>query len=289
MKQIIYSKSLLLIFAGLLLFSCGKDEKPDLDQNTTSDNANSQGMFDDAMKVSEDVMQQNGNAKLASPGAGINCATVDSIHYSSNYKRFTITFNPLCQGYDGKYRDGQLVVELNGASYNTPGAVLTIKSVGYKVNGVLLDGKKTVTCVTAGVHNIVVSDTTTGNDYGKITYTDGSVAYWKSKRTRSLIAGSGTAGISDNVYEISATSGIGNPVANGINKEGRSYTVDISSPVRIDFNCFANNTARYPTMGVITLHPDGKKDRTIDYGDGTCDNKVTVSIGKYSKEVNLSY
>ncbi|MBX9851392.1 MAG: hypothetical protein K2X86_06490 [Cytophagaceae bacterium] len=292
MKHIFIKTTALVMVAGLMMFSCKDAEKPDMDANTTADNANSQGMFDDAMKVSEDALTSNGSAKLAGGGTGISCATVDTIVISGNTKKFTITFtNTACS--DGKIRSGTITATLVGATYNTPGATLDIVTTNYTVNGTTVQGRKKITCMTGGnnaVHNIVVSDTAAAQSgYAKITYSGGKEAYWKSKRTRTLFSGGGNGTITDNVYDISATSTVGNPVAEGINKEGRNYVVNIISPIRVDFNCFANNTARYPTQGVLELIPNGKSARTIDYGNGTCDNIVKVGVGGKTYTVNLSY
>jgi hypothetical protein len=35
--------------------------------------------------------------------------------------------------------------------------------------------------------------------------------------------------------------------------------------------------------GVLEITPSGKETRVIDFGSGTCDETVTVSVGKYSK------
>lgn len=281
---------LILAFLAVLTFSCETKEEVDLDNHTTLDNANTQGMFDDALKVTEDALKANGtNNKIAVPGNSISCASIDIQTISSTHIIYTITFDgSTCS--DSKVREGEIVAELTGASsFNQVGAILSIKTHTYKVNGVKIRGKKVLTC-TEGcpkpVHSVIVTDTS-GSGYALITYPNGAEASWKSIRKRTLVSGGCDANISNNVYDINYLTS--NPVAEGINRQGNSYTVDISSPVRVDFNCYSNATARYPTQGIIVLKPDGKKERSIDYGSGACDNVATIRVGKYSGTVNLSY
>jgi len=283
-----------LLLAMVMLTGCSKPEKPDLDNSTIFDNANSQSIIDDALKITEDVLARNNKAKTEAghPAHSISCAPIDSIKAGADLIIFLITFDNTCTGYDGKVRSGQLKVTLRGSNFNTPGSMLTIKSIGYRVNGISLEGMKTVTCMVGGnlpVHEIIVSDTTTGDGYAAITYPDGKMAKWKSYRTRTMVGGGETATVADNIYEISTTPGIGNPVAHGINREGRPFAVNIQSPLRVNFNCLTNNTGRYPTQGILELLPDAKKARVIDYGDGQCDNEARITIDGKSYGVRLLY
>lgn len=289
MKHVIFKSTLMILVSGLFLVSCvDKDnEKPEPDYSTNSDNANSQSGFDDLAKVTEDALSTNGDARLSAPGTPISCATVDIVVLATDSIKYTINF-PGGSCNDGKIRSGTIVAVLDGATYNTPGATLTIATTDYMVNGIKLEGKKVITCVSSTVHNISVSDVI-GTGMAKITYLDGKTATWKSKRTRTLVSGAGTGTILDNVYDISTTTGIGNPIATGVNRNGTSYSVDVTTPIRVDFSCFANNTARYPTQGVLSVTPNSKEAMSVNYGDGTCDNKVQVTYYGKTYDISLSY
>lgn len=291
MRNAFLKISACLLLAGALAAGCKKKDKPDLDQNTTADNANAQSLFDDVLRVAEDVLSQNNKARIqGQPAATINCATVDTSKITSDSIIFTVTFGggSCTDPYDGKVRSGKLLITLKGASLNTPGAKLTIKSLGYTVNGVKVDGMKRVTCMDDSLHAIIVSDTINGKGYAAINYTDGKMAQWKSYRSRKLVSAGGV-GLHDNTYDITTTAGIGNPVAQGINREGRYYVVNIQSPLRLDFSCVYDGNFRYPTQGILELVPDGKGSRRIDYGSGACDNDAKVTIGSYSYDVKLTY
>jgi hypothetical protein len=58
----------------------------------------------------------------------------------------------------------------------------------------------------------------------------------------------------------------------GTSARGSSYSAVITTPLR------KANACPWIESGVVTITPRNKKTRTIDFGDGTCDNKATVTI-----------
>ena len=64
----------------------------------------------------------------------------------------------------------------------------------------------------------------------------------------------------------------------GVSSGGRSFTQDIISPVRTNFYCASlGDFAR--SQGVVELtvlegYPNRK--RTVDYGNGVCNNTITI-------------
>jgi hypothetical protein len=296
MYQFFNRTSYLALVTGALLFSCQGSDKGEPDKISTSDNANVQGMFDDMAKVTEDALNKNNagtGARLSSPGTPISCATVEKTILATDSTKFTINFPSGGTCNDYKIRTGTITAVLDGASYNTPGSILTIETTDYTVFGTKIEGRKVVKCLSNfsnnPVHEIVVSDISlTSSGHAKITYPNGQTAVWKSKRKRSLISGGGDGDIFDNIYDISA-SDAGNQVASGVNREGNSYTVNIINALRVNFSCFANNTARYPTQGTLMVTPAGKQPMSIDYGSGACDNKVKITYLGKTYDVTLSY
>ena len=62
--------------------------------------------------------------------------------------------------------------------------------------------------------------------------------------------------------------------ANGVNRDLKAFTVLIpsSSPI------VKHKACRYIDKGIFELTPEGFKTRTVDFGDGTCDNKATFTV-----------
>jgi hypothetical protein len=62
----------------------------------------------------------------------------------------------------------------------------------------------------------------------------------------------------------------------GIDRNGLRWTSTITSPLVRELNC------NWINKGTIVITPEGKPERKVDFGDGTCDNKGTITIeGNY--------
>jgi hypothetical protein len=95
----------------------------------------------------------------------------------------------------------------------------------------------------------------------------------ENKEKQEWTAGFDTRDKSDNIYFLS---GIGSVTIN----DTASYTKTITSPLLFNASC------DYISKGVVELTKNGTT-ATIDYGDGTCDNKATVTINGTTEEINL--
>jgi hypothetical protein len=262
--------SLKLLFTGLLVCSlivgCKKDEIEDTDTATTSDNALAEASFSDAENISDQAA--NGAVttyRTVIPEAGLlsTCATV-TIDTTVTPKVITINFGTAnCLCLDGRYRRGQILVSFNGA-YRDSASTHTITFSNYYVNDNKIDGTKTVTNRghnSAGhlYYDIAVNGSIVlANGGGTIT--------WSSARQREWIAGESTLIWSDDEYLITGS-------ASGTTAKGVAYSAVIGQALRIKLNC------KNIVSGTIAITPSGKLTRTINYGDGTCDDKATVTIG----------
>ncbi len=267
-------KSVLLlccVLSGLLIYSCTKNNSSqsaaDTETQTAADNSFAQSTNDDVTSVSAQS-EDNGvagsyhdstSSYILSP-----CATITFNLASSPYT-LTINFgNTNCRCYDGKYRRGEIIVTYNGR-YRDSGSVHSITFNDYYVNNYKVDGTQTVTNNgrnTAGNTSFTVQDNTT------ITDTAGHKLTFASTRTREWVQGESTSGIGgwrDDVYSITGS-------ASGTTFSGASYTENITNPLIVALNC------HWITKGTVEFTPSGKLTRTIDFGNGDCDNKATVTI-----------
>ena len=100
---------------------------------------------------------------------------------------------------------------------------------------------------------------------------------YTSTRTREWVVGENTSGILgwfDDVYKVSINS-------SGTNFNGASFTSKTTKPLQISLVC------PWIEAGTIEFTPSGKLTRTIDYGNGDCDNKATVTIAGVSFPITL--
>jgi hypothetical protein len=97
-----------------------------------------------------------------------------------------------------------------------------------------------------------------------ITYPDETQASWEADHTLSQIEGADTEAWMDNVYQITGGS-------SGINRNGVAFSATITAPLT------KNKFCRWIQSGVKE-YTFGEYSRTLDYGNGTCDNKAEVTF-----------
>ncbi len=95
----------------------------------------------------------------------------------------------------------------------------------------------------------------------------------KNNETQEWIAGFETRDRSDDKYYLTGNGSV------SIN-DTATYTKTITAPLLFDASC------RFISSGIVELTRNGST-ATIDYGDGTCDNKATVTIDGTTEEINL--
>jgi hypothetical protein len=72
---------------------------------------------------------------------------------------------------------------------------------------------------------------------------------------------------SDPVTEVFGT-------ANGINRSGRAFTVNIPQATPL----IKHKSCQFIDKGVLELTPNGFKTRTVDFGNGACDDDATFTV-----------
>jgi hypothetical protein len=101
----------------------------------------------------------------------------------------------------------------------------------------------------------------------------GGVVFWNSDRAREWIEGEGQPWYKW-VYLITGT-------ANGTNANGKSYTVNITAPLKVKFNC------EWIVSGTLEIQVENAPLVILDYGNGTCDNIATVTINGQTYTITL--
>lgn len=236
-----------------------------------------QAEFDDVLSTVEDVMKGFDDEMDKGPNgveltmSDTTCATITlDTEYAANGAngRITIDYGATnCQGKDGRNRRGIIYVEYTG-KYRTPGTKITTTLSNFYLNDNHIEGTKVVETQSREVYKVTVTG-------AKITFTDGTNITWESNRTRTWIEGNGTdlvdiLNIWNDVYEVTGT-------ASGTGRYGVNFDVAIDK-VTIKLECWLSRVF-HPVSGTITVSPSGFKDRVINFGEGTCDKKGTITIG----------
>ncbi len=263
-----------LLATTLSTVSCNRlrdrDKNNDNDTEMSSDNALAEVSYNDALNIADEASTLNTGDNLASYKTASNCATVT--HDTTTTPRtITIDFgaaNCLCN--DGRNRRGKILVSYTG-KYRDVGSTHTITFDNYFVNDNQILGSKTVTNMGLNASNQSYFSIVVAGKIIKANTTDSII--WNSNRTRTWTQGEATPAWSDDVYEITGS-------GNGQNKNG-SYTVNIIQPLVKEIGC------KWMTSGKTELQPAGKYLRTIDFGNGNCDNSATVLINGNTYTITL--
>lgn len=260
------------LIASLLFYSC-KKAKLNKETTTTEDNSTSEDVWttvfttiDVEVTNQEDLSFKTGKTNKNNAA----CPTIDVIYNNDSMYLKTITIDygtAGCTGVDGRLRKGIINITQTGR-YRIPGTKTTATLVDFYIDEFKVEGSKSINFESAGIFTIHVSNS-------KITDGNGLVTQWESVRTFEKIAGSNTPLIfCDDIWEITGN-------ANGVNRDGRSYTVDIITPLQKDVCC------KWIAKGVIEITPEDLKTRRIDFGDGSCDASAILTIGKKTHDITL--
>lgn len=266
-KTVIFS---LLLFNASILFlnSCNK-KKTEVDNETQSvvDNAiceqqfisiqpvvNQKGINQAGIKKvnaceSWIILGAIGTPSVTSPGpqdtADVNADGV----YDNGPVTFQIDYGTGCAGADGITRFGKINIT-TAKRWSTLNNSVTVDLVSYKYGNVTYSGSITI----SRPDSLTLSSTITNGHC-----TDGSwnIDYSGTKTIKK------TAGIDE--YTITGSS-------SGKNREGRNFTSNIITPLVKKGSC------KFITSGVMELTPDGFKKRTVDFGNGNCDDQATFTV-----------
>ena len=295
MKMNFIKISAVLSFLFLLLFYTGcKKSKDDPFTseyiNMARESALCEAAFDDVLKVAENIMMNNNDARIATTGAPLGCITaIDSVVTGVNQKRYTATFNDSCTSYDGVIRKGTIIFDLKGSNYNSVGSMLVVTFQNYSFDSNRVSGKMVVNKTTSNAFTVKVSDTA-GTGYAKISIFNPSdstriTTQWKGSVTRKIIAGDGNNIILDNAYHITTP----NSGMTGITSDNKYYTAKISIPLLVKYNCRAVGQLRYPMYGRVDYVEETVNYRSVDYGDDStiCDNVILLIFNDTNESENL--
>ena len=187
-------------------------------------------------------------------------------------KTVVLDFGSGCKGPDGRTRSGKIITVYSKPLF-IPGAEATTRFDGYHVGEHKIEGvhiTKNESTSTTRIITRVVRE-------GKITAPNGNYRKWAGKHTNTQIDGQGTPGYQkDDVFSITGSAEGERKVGDNITKWSRI----ILSPVIKAVAC------QWPSKGEVKITRNGKS-AILNYGDGGCDNKATMTFDGRTKEITL--
>lgn len=272
-------KQLKMFFALTILlsvaFACQKDEvNPAIDEVAISQQetlaeetlADIDLMVDEALDANFLLLK---SATIDNAYLG-DCPVV-TVNKTSNPQVMTIDFGTSCTGKDGKVRSGKLIV--TSASFTTFPSVRDKSFENYTVDGKKIEGSVTKTISKDQENNIrtaVISENVT------ITFPDGEgTATRKANQTRQyqrnkVLNPADNQVVSWGTVEFTRVSGV---------KVTKTVTAD--KPLVFKVAC------HHMVSGVVSVSTSNNQSWTIDFGDGTCDNKALLTKNGETKEIKI--
>lgn len=268
--------SLMIAFV-LILASCKKTDETSFsaqDNQSVANDGTVEAQQDETSDIATSALNTNDPAGRAETDDRTKCATI-TLGANSTKEAGTITIdfgsNTGCTDSKGNTRKGKLIVSWLGGRWFVLGSSFTVASDGYSINGVKISGTRTVTNVTT---NVATPTWKISGSYTS-TWPDNTTAIRTVSITRQWV-------IADSKIIVSQTSDASS-FATGTNRYGKSYSVQVTTPLEFSASCLGTSKIYIPVKGVKVITVDTKV-YSVDFGTGTCDNTFTVSFNGKSKE-----
>lgn len=204
MKRLSY-----LVIAGLMFLASCDDNTIDFnesDEQNVENEAVTDAYYEDvddlaALAVSADAATLTGGKESTSgrmvnkpndhrwncPGVVITIEVGPNSTPQSPQGVITIDFGTGCEDERGNIRKGKIIITYNGRRF-FPGSSIVTTFDGYEINGIMIEGVRTLTNVTGSLEeNPTFTITIVG---GKITWPDGTIATREVNRTREWVRAS---------------------------------------------------------------------------------------------------
>jgi hypothetical protein len=255
-----------IISTGIILSSCKKKEEPKTySYRAAQDNSKAEGIFNRSYsqisKASHQVGSKSANDTI------VGCPT---LYITASWpKTVTLDFGSVgCPGDDGITRRGKIISVITGLYSDSSTTVTSTFDNYYEtINGVDHQVQGTQIITNLG-HNAA------GNPHfsvdvqnASVTYSEGTI-HWTSQRDNEWIEGYGWINPFDDEYLVTGS-------ANGTDINGAPFTVNITTPL---YCKYCNIYGWIVASGTLDIVNTGYPTITVDYGTGTCDWTIYVTI-----------
>ncbi|MBL6446997.1 hypothetical protein JMN32_11800 [Fulvivirga sp. 29W222] len=185
-------------------------------------------------------------------------------------KTITLDFGDSCIGPYGRERSGKIIITYGG-TFDDDMANRVITFENYYVNNKKITGAILLRDMNRNVDGNLTA--TRALEGYTIHYPDGNTFVMNGATTREWIEGEGDGIVASNVFKITGA-------YEGVSTRGRGFTHTITEPIIMNFGCRANGGfVRISGVKEMVINGiDRNRTRTVDYGDGSCDNEFTVTI-----------
>lgn len=268
-----------IFMAALFLASCDNNadqQGTETEEEQTLEAASvSEDETDDVLEIAYQY-----ETELVSSGGRVRTTSCAVVTNDKENNIITIDFGDGCVGPHGRERSGKIFIayshEIGDSLANR---IITFEN--FFVNNKSITG-------TIELRDISVNDAGNLQSVKRLTdltisFPNGDKTVFNGSRTREWLSGDGDADPSNNVYKITGS-------VEGISTTGRSFTHTIVEPIIADWSCAAQgNFARISGVVEMTkLKGYSTRKRTVDYGNGECDNMITITTFRRTYVVTIT-
>ncbi|MBN2176014.1 MAG: hypothetical protein JW731_17925 [Bacteroidales bacterium] len=262
----------ILLAAGLaILSSCEKNDAQEMVSKTSSKDYLA---LLAAFNLDSEEMITSGDENDLKSAESLGCLTV-IIHENETGefwpRSWTLDYGTEnCETFRGNLRRGKIHFTLSDW-WRNEGSFREITFEDYYFNNNKLEGTKTI--LNNGENqngNLTFTRKVTD---GKLVYANGTEMSWECEKQSEMVEGMETLVFADDVWSVTGS-------GSGINIDGKAYGFLISSPLMYKNGCF------WPISGIVEIS-SGESLIVYDYGNGECDNKVTVTENGETETVEL--
>lgn len=274
-RKLLFLGTILSVLIMALIYACQKDSTTGVSDDTPF-NSNSveknavvaTTTFDELNDFAQSGFDAD-NLKSLSLSFG-NCPAI-SVNFTTPPFSVLLDWGTGCKSGDGITRSGKINISLSGMM-GEKNSVATMRIENFMVE----DRKIT------GITKITYLGLNPGNNWprygvlteGKIEFADKSTVTYRSEFVRLQSTGIGTASMTDDTWRMEGSS-------SGVNKDGTTWTAKTTKVIIKKGDC------KWYGSGIIEITPSKGSVRTIDFGDGTCDNVAKMTVGDKVTEIKL--
>ncbi len=276
--------SALILLAGTAMWSCNEDDEgtvapPEevIDEQIVVDEFYVEGEVTTMVDLADNEISVNTgstpNGRTLNTSPVSRCESFSAVFTDGV---LVLDFGDGCTGVDGKERSGTVTVAYNP---NNPFGDKSLTFNDFEVDGNRLNGTVRDYDVTIEFGNQEGTFAFSREYQGVVLELDDDTSF-ELNADRTFTATFEGQSLEDFNFTFKVEGS-----STGVNREGVSFSSEITSPITIDFACIAEGN-EYPSSGVIAI-TGNKGTFNVDFGDGTCDNTATASVGDFTTEINL--
>jgi len=268
----------LLFVASITLFTnCKKDDNKEDQTKETSVDRNlvfAERTFNDIGNYTAEAMSA-GKGKLKSGETtllqGSGCLIISFDLTAVPYKLIIDFGSTNCLCEDGLYRRGKIIVSYTEGISDSL-ATLNTTLENFFINDNQIIGTRVLTYKGHNQAGHANWDVTVN---GSIVLASGEgIITYQASHNSEMIEGEYTQVYSDNVFSVTGS-------ANGTAITGQAFSSVITTPL------ISKMTCSHFVSGIVEITPAAEPMRSLNYGNGECDNKATVTVSGITFEITL--